>query len=35
MLHLASHSSEALGTFGDAFARNLRDRLRQELARRH
>jgi hypothetical protein len=35
VLHLVSHSAEPLGTFGGGFARNLRDRLRQELARRH
>jgi hypothetical protein len=34
VLHLVSHSREPLGTFGGGFARNLRDRLRQELARR-
>jgi hypothetical protein len=35
VLHLVSHSLEPLGTFGGGFARNLRDRLKQELARRH
>ena len=35
VLHLVSHLAEPLGTFGGGFARNLRDRLRQELARRH
>ena len=35
VLHLVSHSPEPLGTFGGGFARNLRDRLRHELARRY
>jgi len=35
ILHLVSHSLLPLGTFGGGFARNLRDRLRQELARRN
>jgi hypothetical protein len=35
ILHLVSHSSEPLGSFGGGFARNLRDCLRQELARRN
>jgi hypothetical protein len=34
IIKLASHASERLGTFGDAFARRLRDRLRSELAQR-
>ena len=34
VLRLESHSSEPLGTFVDAFAINLRDRLRYELAQR-
>jgi hypothetical protein len=32
---LLAHHSERLGTFNVAFARRLRDRLRQELSRRH
>jgi hypothetical protein len=34
VVKLASHSSERLGTFDCAFSRNLRDRLRYELAQR-
>jgi hypothetical protein len=34
ILNLVSNTSENLGTFIDAFARNLRDRLRIELAQR-
>ncbi len=34
VLALVSHSSEQLGTFNDAFARNMRDRLRNEIAQR-
>lgn len=33
-VELASHHSEKLGTFKDSFARNLRDRLRVEIAQR-
>ncbi len=34
IIRMTSHSAERLGTFLDAFARNLRDRLRIELANR-
>jgi hypothetical protein len=34
-VELASHHSEQLGNFKDSFARNLRDRLRVEIAQRN